>query len=1125
MKKLLRLIRSPYLLLKINLKMKLSMLFLLVTFFTVHANDTYGQRTKVSLDLEDVTIEKLLDEIESKTEFEFVYRLRDVDLKRKISITVNEETIDTVLDQIFQNTKTSYNLTNKRVYLIRKKEIDVKVDKVDVVPEIIIQQSVSGTVTDENGQPLPGANIIEKGTTNGTQADFDGNYFLTLETEDAVLVFSYIGFKKQERTIGQATTISVQMAADSQGLDEVVVVGYGSVRKSDLTGSVAVISEEDIQSMPITTVDQALQGRAAGVQVTQADAAPGGAVSIRIRGGSSINNSNEPLYVVDGFPTTDISNLNPSDISSIQILKDASATAIYGARGANGVVIIGTLSGKAGQSSLEVTHFTGVQTIANKIDVLNGQQFAELANEAFIQDGRDVPFENPAALGEGTDWQDAIYRTALMSNTQIAFRKGTESTRYAVTGNYFSQDGIVITSKFQRVSARFNLESDINDKLTFGNNISFTHITNNEVLVNDGGRGGAGVVHNALTVTPDLPIFDENGDYFINSAQIGPGFRRDNPVALAENTTNETSTTRFLGNAFLSYALADGLTAKISVGADITSEKLNRYIGSQTFRGFFERGIARVQTRNTTNILNENTLNYKKELGKDNLDVLVGLTFQRENFEQLRASGNGFPNDILKFNDLSVAEVLDPSQTDAGEWALASYLGRINYSLQDKFLFTLTGRIDGSSRFGADSKYGFFPSGAVAWKLSNEKFIQNLDVFDQFKFRASYGVTGFQEIGLYRSLSRLGISEYAINDQRAVGISPIRIPNPDLKWERTGQFNIGLDLGFLDNRLRFTLDYYRKETQDLLLDLPVPYTSGFAISTQNIGSTENKGFDIAVSANVINTNNFNWNIDANYSRNRNEVLNLGGLQEFFGPNSGSNGFYNPPGSPAILVREGEPVNSFFGYVADGLFRTQDDIDNGPTHRFMELGDLRFKDIDGDGGITPDDRAIIGNAQPDFIFGFNNSFNYKDFDLGIFIQGVIGNDILNAYRLYELTSLRGVHNNLAEVVDRYTPDNIDARYPKADRRGQEQFVSSLGIEDGSFIRLRNISLGYNLPVNNISTIKKARIYISGQNLLTITNYTGYDPEVNSFGRSSINQGIDYGAYPRAKTVTLGVNLNF
>lgn len=1094
------------------------------------------------------SLEQVLNRLEKQYGVNFAYERRLLTDKTVADPTQNSaDHLEVVLQRVLRPLRLTFTKVND-VYVIQPdKARDAPIRKIpprspapaasaDTPPSPAVienlptrftlptEQVITGQVTDEStGETLPGVNIVVKSTTVGTVTDIEGNYRLTAPDDAEILVFSSVGYTSQEVAIDNQAVINLEMAPDIQSLSEIVVIGYGTVKKSDLTGSVGSVSGEEIQKLPMTTVDQGLQGRVAGVQVTQADAAPGGAVSVRVRGGNSINFSNEPLYVVDGFPTDNIASLNPNDIASMEVLKDASATAIYGSRGANGVVIITTRQGKVGQSTLDFGMYLGSQEITNKIPLLNGVQYAELANDAYIEDGREAPFPDPQALGEGIDWQDAVYRTAPMQNYQLAFTQGKDKTRYAITANYFNQDGIIINSNFERYSFRFNLDSDVSDKLSIGSRLAFSFIDNNEVLVNDGGRGGAGVAHGALTVTPDLPIYDSLGNYFVNWQQIGPGFRRDNPVALAETVTNNTKSGRFLGNFFVQYEITEGLTARVSLGGDVRYDKRNLYIPRTTYRAYFDNGIANVRSNQLFNWLNENLLTYQKTFGKHELNAVLGYTMQQQNQEIVQASGSNFVNDRLTFNNIGAASVLDPGQTGANEWALQSYLGRVNYIFNNKYLFTLSARYDGSSRFGEENKFGFFPSGAVAWRLSEEAFIQNLELFTDLKLRASYGITGNQNIPLYRSQSSLSTRSYIIGNALAIGLAPNRIANPDLQWERTSQLDVGLDFSFLDNRLRFTTDYYYKQTDELLLEVSVPWSSGYATSLQNVGSVENKGFELGIGADVL-TGALRWSVEANYSQNRNKVLSLGDeFDEFFGPESGAEGFYSP--GPAIIIREGEPVNSFYGYVADGLFRTQADIDNGPDQRYMELGDLRFKDVNEDGVLNADDRTIIGTAQPDFIYGITNNFSYKNFDLNFFIQGSQGNDVLNAYRLYELESMRGVHNNHIRVLDRWTPENVDAQMPKADRRGHETFVSTRGIEDGSFIRLRNVVLGYNLPANNISWLRNARIYVSGQNLLTITDYTGYDPEVNSFGQNPINQGIDYGAYPRARVYTVGINLGF
>ncbi len=1117
-----------------------------VLFDTLLAVDLYSQavksvkEAKISILIENEPLNEALELVERNSDYHFFYTNKDLrNSPSLISVRITDQSVEKLLLEISKQANVSFRQVND---LISVRDISSEDRKNQ--QQVIVQQQVSGQVTDEEGESLPGATILEKGTTNGTITDVNGMYSLTV-SDNAILSISFVGYESMEIPVNGRSVIDINLTSNVSALQEVVVVGYGSVKKSDLTGSVSSVSSETLEKFPVTSLEQGLQGRAAGVQVTQTDAAPGGAISIRIRGGNSITGNNEPLYVIDGYPiinepitrtgntgggsvvlkTNPLASINPNDIESIEILKDASATAIYGARGANGVVLITTKRGKANASNFNVDFYAGMQEVTKTIPVLNLREYAELANEAFIQDGRSAPFADVNqlvdSLNGGTDWQEEIFQIAPLYNTQISYSGGNDRTRYMISGNYFVQEGIVIGSKFDRIAMRFNLDTDMSDKFKMGYTLNMSFLDNDEVLVNDGATGSAGVVHNALTAAPYLPVFGADGNYFVDWQQVGPVFRRDNPVSLALETTNNTKIGRGLGNVYLEYELIDGLSARVNLGADLQYLKRNIYVPRTTYRGYFSNGIADVQTTQIFNWLNENTLNYNKSFGNQNINVLAGYTMQRETREAVRARGEGFVNDILSFNTLESAAVIPPPSSGANEWSLQSFIGRVNYGLNDKYLLTLTARADGSSRFGENNKWGFFPSGAIAWRVSEESFLSD-GPFSNLKFRASYGLTGNQEIPLYRSQSSLGTSIYVLGNSAAIGIAPNRIANPDLKWETTSQFDVGVDFGFFEERLRFTMDYYYKRTEDLLLELTIPWTSGYSSTLQNVGSTENKGFELTAAADLF-TGDFQWTLDGNISFNRNKVLNLGDIDQFFGPEVGAVGFYSP--GTGVIVREGEAVNSFFGYVTDGLFRTQDDIDNAPDHRFMELGDVRYKDLDGDGEITPDDRTILGQGTPDFIYGINNTINYKNFDFTVFLQGVHGGKILNVLRIYELESMRGTHNNTADALDRWSTENPDGTMPKADRRGHENWVEDLQVEDGTFFRIKNLVLGYTLPTEDLTWLKRFRVYFSAQNLLTLTDYRGYDPEVNSQGQNPINQNIDYGAYPRARVFNLGFNLGF
>ncbi len=732
------------------------------------------------------------------------------------------------------------------------------------------EKTITGQVTDlSTGETLPGVNIVVKGTTIGTVTDVDGNYRLTAPDDAETLVFSSVGYTSEEVEIGNQTVVNLEMAPDIQSLSEVVVVGYGTQKKSDLTGSVGSISQEEVQAVPTLSLDQSLQGRVAGVQVTQANAQPGGAVSVRIRGGNSITAGNEPLYVVDGFiGAGDLNSINPNDIASIEILKDASATAIYGARGANGVVLITTKSGKVGKTQINVDLYKGVQEVRNPLELLNAQQYATLVNEVNVQNGQPAVFADPAALGEGTNWQDELFRTAPMENYQLSFSGGKESLQFLFSANYFNQDGVVENTGFKRYSVRANLSSMLTDKLKFGSNLTVSRTNKSRVGLEGDEFDGKGIVSNALIFSPTQPA-----DASVN---LNFGAERGNPLLYMQNVTDNNLINRVLGNSFLEYEIIEGLSIKTSFGADIIQSKNNFYLPATIFEGEAVNGQATISSGQSLNWLNENTITFQRNLGEGHeLSLLGGITAQRYNFESFSATSLDFTNDALKFNDLGAGRNISIAPSSgANEWSLFSYLFRTNYSLLNRYLFTVTGRYDGSSRFGSGNKYAFFPSAAFGWRIIEESFMSSAEFISNLKLRASYGLTGSQEIGTFQSLAALGNDQLAFGENVTVGYFPTRFANQDLKWETTRQLDVGLDFGFLQDRISATVDYYYKRTQDLLLNVPVPLSTGFRSTLKNIGELENRGLEFSLnSVNV--TGKFSWETSFNYSINRQKVLDSG----------------------------------------------------------------------------------------------------------------------------------------------------------------------------------------------------------------------------------------------------------
>jgi len=990
---------------------------------------------------------------------------------------------------------------------------------------------VNGFVKDSKGEPLPGVSVKLMGTAKVTSTSAKGAFLISVPAT-GTLIFKSIGFIAKQLPVNNRQQIEVTLEDDHTNLDEIVVVGYGSVKKSDLTGSVSSIGSKDIKATPVASLSQAIQGRAAGVRVSQSSNAPGGGMNIRIRGGNSIQGGNEPLYVIDGYPLYNENGpgINPNDIESMEILKDASAAAIYGSRGANGVIIITTKRGKAGANRIQFESYYGSQTLRKKLDLLDASQLAALINDGIANVNGDnigkPGYPKPltytdaqiASLGKGTDWQDEIFRAAPIQNYQLTFTGGTEKSQYAVSGNYFNQKGIVYNSGFKRGSVRVNLDQELSGKFKFSNSLTVTNSTNNSVATDGDGGGNAGVIYSALFFSPTVPVYDAQGQYSMNNRP--GGILISNPLALANERTNIELRTRILGNTSLEYKIIEGLTLKTMFGANMAFGKTNFYLPRTVYAGLATNGRAEVTTSRYFEWLNENTLNYKKVISKiHSFNFLIGYTFQNADYEDLKASAQNFASDILKFNNLGAAQQTNPNTSNAYDWSLRSYLGRINYDLSNKYLFTVSGRYDGSSRFGMGRKYSFFPSGSAAWRISGESFMSKLKAVSDLKLRASYGLTGNQEIGQYQSLGALQTESYNFGNVIAIGYAPNRIANPNLKWETTAQLNFGLDLGLFKNRITVTTDWYQKKTKDLLYNVSLPITSGFNTSLQNIGKVKNEGFEFAI--NTVNLNGvFQWNTNFNISFNKNKILDLGAVTDDI-PSGGGSGHLQL-GSSGIL-RTGQPIGVFYGLVTDGIFQNAAEV-AASGQKNAKPGERRYKDVVPDGVINSLDRVILGHAQPDYTFGFTNNFSYKGFDLSIFIQGVQGNSILNLNR-YELESMTGVSNQSVNVLDRWTPANPSNSMPRASSAGSPYQITSQQVEDGSYIRLKNVQLGYNFSPDLLKKIRlsNAKIYISGQNLLTKTKYSGYDPEVSRFGQDNLSQGIDYGSYPSSKIFLVGINI--
>ena len=999
-------------------------------------------------------------------------------------------------------------------------------------------QTVSGVVTSaESGQPLPGVTVLEKGTTNGVSTGAKGEFLLNVRP-NATLVFRFIGMTTQEVPVSGRSTINVALVADQELLKEVVVVGYGTQERREVTGATAKVTSEELKNIPVVGVDQALQGRAAGVQISQNSGTPGGGISVRVRGATSISASNQPLYVVDGVPLTTgdfsqigfggqnvnaVSDLNPNDIESIDILKDASAAAIYGSRAANGVVIITTKRGSAKKTQINFNAYAGVQNLWKEPNFLNADQYKEIMTEAYINDGFLAPgstFEDFADLYYGglgfepteTDWIDEVTRSASIQNYEVSLNGGDAKTRYYLSGNYFDQEGIVIGSQYQRYSTRLNLDHQVSDRMTVGASIQLSRSENNRI-VSDNTLNGP--FANALAASPVWPVFFEDGTY------TRPNFFYTNPVAEGTENDDETVNLRGIGNVFGKYTIIPGLDLQLRAGYDALNINERRYTptnypgSSSTAVG----GSATNATSTVTKRLLEATTSYNKVFSDvHEISAVIGTSTEKNVINQAFVTGEGFPGE--RFRYVASAAIVNAGSNSVSEWGLVSYFGRLNYNYSDKYLLGVNFRADGSSRFGENNRYGYFPSVSAGWRIIGEDFMAGVETLSELKLRASYGITGNQEIGNFSYLGLFSGSNYL----DLPGIAQAQLPNPDLRWEETKQLNIGTDIGLWNNRVNLALDYYIKKTDDLLFSRPVATQNGFSSFQSNVGSTENKGFEIALRTVNLDPSGdgLRWTSDLNLAFNRNEVTALYQDQDIF------YGF----GGNSLVLRVGEPIGTFYGFIADGVYSTLEEIPASRRAQGAQPGDVNFRDVNNDGVLTDDDLTIIGNAQPKAVGGFTNDFRYKGFDLNIFLQFSYGNDIAAPSHQYQkhLGNDFLDDNMLTDVLNRWRNPGDVTDTPRAtalDPNNNNRSNSSRFIYDGSYLRFKNVVLGYSLPSSVTERLKmrNLRVYLQAQNLITFTDYPGFDPEVNFAGTSNTTLGVDFYTFPQARTITFGVNVGF
>lgn len=1084
---------------------------------------------QVTITVKNQSVRQALKEIERLSNYKFFYNNDLSSLDKKVSISAKDESIESVMNKLLADTDISYKQDNNNLIVLTLKATSPKQTSNDL--------KIKGTVVDETGQPVIGANIVVEGTTNGTISDLDGNFMLQVP-EKADLRVSYIGYLDQKVKVGTNTTLHIVLKEDTQTLDEVIVVGYGTMKKSDITGSVASVRLDDLKEGASTSVDQMLLGKSAGVNVVQSSGEPGGGFSVNIRGASSINGGVSPLYVIDGVPIDNsrpvsqgsivgfsdnrsprnpMSSINPADIESLEILKDASATAIYGSRGANGVILITTKSGKAEKMKVSYSGSVGIQSPSNKLKLLNAADYKRVLNDIIDASG-DTETSKVGEIangGVGTDWQDEVTRqNAITHEHQLSFSGGNSKTFYYTSLNYVNQEGIVNNTSFERLGARINLKSDISDKIKIGMNVTGSYMKDNFVANGFGVNENAGVMYAAYNYDPTVPVRDEEGNF-----ALSPELQLDNPVALQEGMTSYSDTYRFLASAFGEYHITKDLFLRLNLGTDFMNESRKNFVSSLTKQGRFYGGIASNQNSEKSNYIVEATANYNKTIQKHSFGALAGISYQRYVTSYLNNRAADFPNESLGAENLNLGnqETFRIQNSVTGN-RLASYIGRVNYSFDDRYLATVTFRADGSSRFGKNNKFGYFPSAALAWRLSNESFLKEIDQITSLKLRLGWGRTGNQEIGDYPALSTYQSAGSAIWDgKQVVGTGPAKMPNPDLKWETTDQINLGLDFGVFNNRINGGLDYFWKKTTDMLLQLPVPQSTGYRSILSNVGRIDNKGIELFLNTVNIDTKDFKWESNITFTSMRNKVKDLGGIDEII-----VGAGYTHVEQVAIR-KPGLPLNSYYGWEVAGVWQENDDYSK--MKEDYKPGDLKYVDQNKDGVINDADRVVLGNSFPDFQWSFGNTFSYKNFDLYVFFEGVQGVDMLNGNLIDSYFPIDFKRNKFAEpYLNRWTPENPTNQYPSFTdplKLGRK-VVNSRTLSDASYVRLKTIRFSYRVPKFS-SLIQSLQLYVTAENLFTITDYVGLDPAINSNNNSNFR--MDFNAYPSARTFIFGAKIDF
>lgn len=1111
---------------------------MLVTCLQVGAK---GVAQKVTLNENKSNLEKVLKKIENQTRYTFLYENDVMKNASLVTLHVKQASVDYALNLCFNGQPLTYKIFGSTV-VIREKVIDhIAIKEDDFIPAANI---VNGKVTNSKGESLAGVSVTVKGTNVGTSTDAKGIYSIDVPAS-GTLVFSYVGFATKEMLVNKRSSVDLVMEEIVSALDQVVVVGYGTQKKKDLTGAVSSIDANQIKDLPVSRVDQALLGKMAGVQVIPVSGEPGASPQIRIRGIGSISAGASPLYVVDGFPTTNIETLNPNDIESMDILKDASATAIYGSRGSNGVIIINTKRGKSGKPKFSFDTYSGWQKIAKKPEFMNSMEQAQYYYDGIknrnIDAGNDVtgnystwvlkvPQEAIDVL-EGknsydVDALDEVLRTAPQQQFQISASGGSEAVKFALSGEYFNQQGIVINSDFKRYSLRANIDAQLSKRLSMKVNVNPSFNESRNIGAAGAGTGpNDGVIAQAVMANSFFPLRNKDGEYFAFSGLAGSS-NLTNPLALANEVKANQKRMRMIGNITTEYKILDNLKFNVLIGGNMMSSRGMRF-KPQLPAFFNEPAIGTDNSGFLTNWITEYTLNYNASRGGHNLSAVGGFTSQKERYESNTLTSNKFPNNLVPTLSAVSGQITNGS-SDNYEWSLVSYLARANYNYESKYYLTASIRTDGSSRFGSENKYGIFPSIAVAWRVSNENFLKGADFLSELKLRSSFGQTGNNNIGNYDQYATISYERYTYGGVAVGGFAPGRLANPFLTWEKQKQVNFGIDVSLLDHKINFNVDYFKSFNTDLLLNVNVPDVTGFSTALQNIGEVKNSGWEFVLKT-VNMAGKFEWNTDFNLSTYKNKVLKLGPQGDPIYANSNGN-----------ITMIGQPIGMFYGWITDGVFKNAAELAAGPIFRpgstiASRVGDTRFLDISGpegkpDGIIDGLDQTIMGSPYPDFYYGMTNQFSYKNIGLNIGLQGSYGNKVLSVARLGTLNT-RGRVRQLASsnAYWKSESDPGDGQVPRpndAPTGNNREPWNSRYLDEGTYLRINNISLSYIIPQSIIQrlTFNSLRVYVSATNPFLFTKNEAFNPDVSN-SDNPLTPGVDQNNYPLTKSIVFGLNLGF